>query len=236
MKLLEIALLSIGGSKEKSSFETLKKHSETVVLTVKKFRDAIAAYSEREYDKGKELLLEVDKLESKADKIGWEFETQLGAGAFLPAFRGDLSRLSERIDDVADMAEESIRCIYLRPKLFEDLVKAERDNDEIKEIRIGLVELADQSIDCAESLNEAVSVLMDDMDKAVEKAEEIHRYERKSDITEERLLKELFKNEELFSPLTVMQIKELICLIAGISDIAEDAGDLLSAMCVALKA
>lgn len=236
MKFLGITLLPIGGGKEKSAFKTFKKHSKAVVDTVKKFEDAIAAYSEQKYGKGEELLLEVDELESKADELGWKFEVGLGSGAFLPAFRGDLSRLSEKVDDVADMAEEAVRCVYHRPKLFDDLTKAEKKNDEVKSIRVGLVGLASKSVDSAAALNEAVSILMEDMDKAAEKAEEVHKCERESDIAEEELMKDLRKHEDLLPPLTVMQIKSLIERIGDISNTAEDAGDILSAMCVALKA
>lgn len=235
LEFLGITLLPVGGGKEKSVFEDFKKHSEAVVVTVRKFEEVIAAYSEEKYEKGEELRKEVDKLESKADRLGAKFEAGLSLGAFLPAFRGDLSRLSEKIDDVADMAEEAIRCVYLRPRVFEDLRKAERRNDEVKAIRVGLVELASKSVDCAGILHDTVSILMEDMDKAVEKAEEIHRHEGKSDIAEEKLIQELYKFEDLLPLLTVMQIKELIEMTAEISDTAEDAGDILSAMCVALK-
>ncbi|MBS3815202.1 MAG: DUF47 domain-containing protein [Hadesarchaea archaeon] len=236
MRFLEIALLPIGGGKEKSAFANFKKHSKSVVATVKKFEDAMKAYADQDYEKGEELLVKVDELESKADKLGWKFESGLGAGAFLPAFRGHLSRLSERVDDVADSAEESIRCVYLRPKLFEDLSKAEEKDEEVSKIKEKLVELASKSVNCAVALDKAVSLLMEDMEEAADMAEEIHRCERKSDMAEEELLKELYKHEELLPPLTVMQIKDLIESIAGISDTAEGAGDILSAMIVAMKA
>lgn len=236
LEIFDIALLPIGGGKEKEAFQTLKKHSEIVVDSVEKFKDAIEAYSKGELDEGNNLLHEIDQLESKADKIGEKFEASLGSGAFLPAFRGDLSRLGERVDDVVDMADEGIKEIHLRPRLFEELAEAEEENADVKAIRVGLVDLADKAVDSSKALDAGISVLMENMDVAALRAEEIHRREADSDEAEEELLRNLYKYENLLSPVTVIQIKAAVEQIGGISDVAEDAGDIISAMCVALKA
>ncbi|KXB05519.1 hypothetical protein AKJ50_00675, partial [candidate division MSBL1 archaeon SCGC-AAA382A13] len=178
----------------------------------------------------------VDKLESEADEHGLTFEAALGDGAFLPSFRGDLSRLAESIDDTADMAEESIREIHRRPKVFEELAKAEEKHEEIKGIRKGLVELAGKAVESAKAQDEAVSLLGVDMDKAAAKAEEIHRKERASDEKEDELAIKLYKHEDLLSPISVMQIRGLIKRFGDISNSAEASGDILSAMVSALKA
>lgn len=235
-RVLETTLLPIGGNREKKTFETLKNLSKTVVESVRKFEEGVSAYSEQKFDEGDDLLLKVDELESEADEYGLKFESELGGGAFLPAFRGDLSRLAESIDDMADMAEESIREIYRRPRVFKDLAKAEEENEEIVSIRVGLVDLAGKAVASAKALDEAVDILMEDMDEAAERAEEVHRRERESDIKEDELATELYKHEDLLSPITVMQIRGLIERFGAISDAAETSGDILSAMTEALKA
>lgn len=87
MKFFEICLLPVGGRREKKTFETLKNLSKTVVKSVEKFEEGVEAYTEQKFDKGKELLREVDEIESEADKYGFRFESELREGAFLPAFR-----------------------------------------------------------------------------------------------------------------------------------------------------
>lgn len=236
MEFLGISFLPIGGKKEKRTFETLRKLSETVVKTVDKFKEGVVAYSEHKFSKGKDLLLEVDKLESQADKYVAKFETELGGGAFLPTFRGDLSRLAESIDNIADMAEESIREIYRRPKIFEDLRKAEEENKETESIRVGLVNLANKAVESAQALNKAVLILMENIDKTKERTRDVHRRERESDIEEDEIAADLYRFEELLNPITVMQIKGLIDRFGAISDSAETSGDILSAMVIALKA
>ncbi len=137
---------------------------------------------------------------------------------------------------MADTAEEAIREIYRRPKVFEDLAKAEEENEEARSIRVGLVDLAGKAVSSARSLDNAASVLMEDMDKAAEAAEEIHRRERESDIKEDEIAEDLYEYEELLNPITVMQIKELIERFGGISDAAETSGDIITAMIHALRA
>lgn len=236
MRYLAVSLLPVGGEREKKTFETLKKLSESVVDSVEKFERGVTAYSEGEFDRGNDLLIEVDELESEADEYGFKFESMLGGGAFLPAFRGDLSRLAESIDDIADMAEESLREIYRRPRVFEVLREAEKEDEEVKSLRIGLVELAGKAVASAKSLDEAVSILMEDMDDAAKKAEEVHRKERDSDIKEDELAKHLYQYEDLLDPVTVLQIRRLIDDFGDISDSAEASGDILSAMTESLKA
>lgn len=236
MKYLAVSLLPFGGKREKKTFKTLKDLSSSVVASVVKFEEGVTAYSEQDFEEGGDLLIEVDELESEADKHGFKFESMLGGGAFLPAFRGDLSRLAESIDDIADMAEESLREIYRRPKVFEVLAEAEKEDEEVKSIRTGLVELAGKSVASVQSLDEAVSILMDDMDAAAEKAEEVHRKERDSDIKEDDIAKELYRHEDLLDPVTVLQVRRLIDDFGSISDSAESSGDILSAMTESLKA
>lgn len=236
MRASWVGFLPIGGKREKAAFDTLKRHAAVVTNTVKKFKETMAAFSEQKFDKAEKLAQEVDQLESKADKTRVKFEAELGAGAFLPVFRGDLARLSERLDDVADMAEEAIRGIKLRPKLFDVLVKAEKKDKKAEAIRVGLVELAGKAVETARALEASIDLFLKDMDAAAKKTVEVDRFERESDTLEEKILKDVYRYEKLLCPITVMQIKDLIQQIGDISNSAEDAGDILSAMCYSLKA
>lgn len=236
MHILGVSLLPVGAKKEKAAFETLKRHAAAVTKAAEKFEETLVAYSKREFEKGEELAWELDGLESKADRLRARFENELSAGAFLPAFRGELARLSEYVDDVADKAEDAIWEIRLRPKLFEVLAKAEKKKKEARTIRLGLVKLAGKEVEAARALKATVDVLLKDMDAAAKKAIKIDKLEGESDILEEKLLQDMYRYEKLVCPISVMQLKDLIEAIGGISDAAEDAGDVLSAMVYSLKA
>ncbi len=236
MDLFKIGFIPIGGKKEEKTFEILVVLSKTVVKCVEKFRDGVNEFSKNNLEKGREILSEVEKLESEADEHNFKFKSRLGGGAFLPTYRGDLSKLSESIDDIADVAERSIREINRRPRVFEDLKKAEKKNEKAEFLRLGLVDLAEKAVKSTRALDKATSVLMKNMDEAAKRAEGIHKREQESDRKENELAMELYKHEDLLNPITVMQIKELIKSFGQISDAAEDSGNILSAMVYSIKA
>ncbi|MFP4005389.1 MAG: DUF47 domain-containing protein [Candidatus Hadarchaeia archaeon] len=235
INLIQIALLPIGGRREKKTFDIITNLSSTVVESVKEFKKGVQAYSELDFETAKKHLENVRDLESKADKHGFNFELKLGGGeAFLPTFRGDLSRLAESIDDIADIAEETINEIDRRPVTFEKLSDAS-EKAGIENIGTDLVELAERAIESAKTLDDAVGLLINDIDKAAEKAEEVHRKERKSDEKEDELARKIYEIEEYLDPITVMQVRELIEKFGSISDAAENSGDTLSAMANVLR-
>jgi len=235
MKIFEISLLPIGGSREKETFQMLTDLSQTVLRCVEKFEESVRAYSELDFERGERFAREVDELESEADVYGYKFEAKLGEGAFLPTFRGDLSKLAESIDDTADMAEESIREIGWRKKVFTEMMEAEDKNGEVKIIRKGLADLAGLAVKSVQIQDEAISLLREDMEKSAEMAEEIHRRERNSDEKEDEIVKILYAKEELFDPVSVMQIRRMVDNFGAISDSAEASGDIISAMISALR-
>jgi len=234
--VLEISLLPVVGRRERTAFEMLKEHTAMVVRAVERFEEAMVAYFDGKLEEGERIASEVYRLETKADRIRAEFENQLGVGAFLPSFRGELAKLSERLDDVADRAEEAVREIKLRPKVFEDLTRAEKKDRRAGAIRLGLVELAGKATKTTKALERAIVLLLEDMDSAARRAFKVDELERESDAMEEELLQELYRYEELLPPVTVMQIKDAIKAIGEISNMAQDVGDILSSIVYSLKA
>jgi len=235
-EILPIGLLPIGGKKEKEAFSLLKHNAEEVLDVVKKFEDMIiASFSERDIAKTEALGRKISELETNADKSRRKFTCALQKGAFLPAFRGDLARLAERLDDVADAAEETMRVILLREKLFTALAKAEKKRKSAKIIREGLIKMAGLATKTVEALRSAVGMTMSNVDAANEKADEVEKLEHESDIIEQGLINDLYEHEKLFDPISVMQLKEIIDRIGNISDRAEDASDVITIISYSFK-
>lgn len=225
---LLIGLLQIGGKREKEAFSLLRHNAEEVLDVVKKFEEVIiASFSERNMAKAEALGRKLSELETKADKDRRKFTGALQGGAFLPVFRGDLARLAEKLDDVADAAEEAMRTILLREKLFTALARAEKKRKSAKIIREGLVKMAGLATKTVEALKSAVTAMTSDIDAANEKANEVEELEHESDILEQGLITDLYENEKLFDPISVAQLKEIIDKIGEISDHAEDTSDMI---------
>lgn len=231
-----IGFSPIGGKKEKEAFSLLKRNAGEILDVVKKFEDMIiAAFSERDIAKTEALGRKISDLETNADKSRRKFTSALHKGAFLPVFRGDLARLAERLDNVADAAEEAMRVILLREKLFTTLANAEKKRKSAKIIREGLVKMAGLATKTVEALKSAVDMMMPDVDAANEKANEVEELEHESDIIEQGLINDLYEHEKLLDPISIMQLKEIIGGIGSISDRAEDASDVIMIISYSFK-
>lgn len=235
-EVLLIGFSPIGGKREKEAFSLLKQNAGEVLDVVKKFENMIiASFSERDMVKAEALGRKLSEIETDADKNRRKFTNALHGGAFLPAFRGDLARLAERLDDVADAAEEAMRVILLREKLFTALAKAEKKRRSAKVIREGLIKMVGLATKTTEALKGSVEMMISDIDAANEKANEVEELEHESDIIEQGLINDLYEHEKLLDPISVMQLKEIISRIGDISDRAEDASDMISIISYTLR-
>jgi len=231
-----IGFLPIGGKKEKEAFSLLKRNAGEVLDVVKKFEEMIiASFSERDIAKTEALGRKISDLETNADRSRRKFTSALHKGAFLPVFRGDLSRVAERLDDVADAAEETMRVILLREKLFTALANAEKKRKSTKVVGEGLVKMAGLTTKTVETLKSALDMMMSNVDAANEKANEVEKLEHELDIIEQGLINDLYEHEKLLDPISVMQLKEIIDGIGSISDRAEDASDVITIISYSFK-
>lgn len=236
-EIVLIGISPIGGGKEKEALKILRKNAKEVVNTVKKFEEMmVTLFSARDLKKAQTLGRQVAEFENKADMVRRKFTTELGKGAFLPAFRGDLARLAEQLDNVADTAEGVMRAILLREKLLGALLKAERKQKKAKAIREGLVRMARLSTQTVEALQRSIDSLATNMDAVKKRVEEVESLENEIDKVEQSLLGALYDYEKALDPVSVIQLSILIRGIGDISDRAEDVGDVLSIVVYTLRA
>lgn len=236
-EILAITISPIGGEREKETLAVLQRNAKRITEVVKKFEDVITALlSERDIKKAQRLSKEVSELETKADAGRRKFASGLSQGAFLPAFRGDLARLAERVDAVADVAEGVARAFLLREKLLSALLKAERRQAKAKDLRTGLVKMAKLATQTAEALEASIRALVTNIDVALAKAKEVERLEHESDMVEQALLADVYEYEKLLDPVSVLMLNELIRGVGDISDRAEDAVDVLEILSYMFKA
>lgn len=233
MEVFAIAI--IGGKREREAFEILERNAKEITGVVKKFEELIVAYfSERDPDVTEKLGRELSKLETTADKGKRDFIHALTEGAFLPAFRGDLAWLAERLDTVADTAEGAMRAILLREQLSTALAKAERRDKKVKEWRLRFVEMAKLTTHTVEILEGSIEALATNIDDALRKANEVDILEHEVDIIEQGLLSDLYKFEKNFDPVTVVQLADVIHRFGNITDRAEDMSDSVATLAFTL--
>ncbi len=142
-------------------------------------------------------------------------------GAFLPNLRGELLKLIEIIDDVANRSE-TVGDYYVlyQPEFTDEQAKT-------------LVEIGKMTKVAFDLLKEAYGSLFKNFNKTVEKCAEIELIEEQIDTIEWRIRKDIFKGEDL--AMNILK-KDYVLLLCDISDKIEDASDMLEIMVVRRKA
>jgi predicted phosphate transport protein (TIGR00153 family) len=235
--ILTIAAVSVGGKREREALGVLKRNASLVLEVVRKFEDLITVFfSEHNLKKAEALGRELSNLETKADKGRREFLRILHEGAFLPTFRGDLARLADRLDMVADTAEGAMRAILLRGKIIKILREAERKSSKIKDFRARLLRMAELTTETVETLEGSIEMLATDVDEALKKVQEVNELEHEVDMVEQGLLSDLYECEKYFDPISVVQLVDVLQRSENISDRAEDASDLIEIIAYTFRA
>ncbi len=211
--------MPIFGGKENSVFNAIDRHMEVVKATLEKFREMMAAYLNKDFEKARELEIQVGRLESEADMLRREIETMLYEGAFLPASRGDYVRLSEEIDQVADAAESAAHTLILaRPKVP-------------IEIKDEIIMLVDAALETYKTLMEGVKNLNVDVNKALEYAKKTEDAEERADELEYDAKRKAFESETI-STYAKLIWNQILTKIGDIADRAEDASDQVMLMAI----
>jgi hypothetical protein len=232
---MEVLAISFIGGKEKSAMEIIRKNAKEIVNVVKKFEEVVIAYfSEKDLQKAEALGRDLSTIETKADHGRRDFINVLYDGAFLPAFRGDLAWLAERLDRVADTAEGAMRVLLLRERLFKAIAAVEKKSKNVREWRKRFVDMARLTVQTVETLQDSVDAIGTNIDVAIRKAKEVDNFEHQVDILEGGLLHELYELEDMFPPLSVIQMAEFIRRFGNISDRAEDMSDSIQIMALTL--
>jgi hypothetical protein len=220
---------------EQNAFQILRKNAKEIAEVVKKFEELIHTYfSKEDLERAEAIGRELSAMETKADRGRREFLNVLHQGAFLPAYRGDLAWLAERLDRVADTTEGAMRAILLRKQLSKALRKAERKCKRIKEWRKSFLKMAKLTTEAVEVLRESIDALAVDIHKALRKARDVDGLEHQVDLLEEGLVSDLYELEHLFDPLSVCQLLDVIRRLGNISDRAEDMSDSIMMLAMTL--
>ena len=233
----EVAFAPVGGKREREALEVLKKNADSITDVVKKFEILITTFfMEHDFKKTEILGSELSALETEADRGRRKFMRILHEGAFLPAFRGDLARLADRLDRIADTTEGAARAVLQRKKLMGALRKAWRKSPKLKEFIFTLVKMAELTTKTVQALRDSVEMLIIDIDRALEKTKDVNKLEHEIDETEQGIFREMYEFERHLDPLSVVQLSDILHRFENISDRAEDASDLIEIIAYTFRA
>lgn len=207
----------------------INKLLEEYLIVIKECFNAYDEFLKKYFECGScdetlELSEKVGEIESKADTKRHLIIREFLNGAFLPEIRGEMLKMIEFVDEIANNAEEIVvEILYEKIKFTEQIKKNMKRINEITKKQLNTLNELIQSlfIDFKNKVNnQNLLIKIDDLES------EIDKIERDS-------FKKIFdSNVELAQK---NQLKGIISKIADISDLIEDTSDMLEIILVMRK-
>lgn len=200
--------------KEKRVVKLCSSHIDKVLEASEAAAAAIRHYVKGEVAEAEGYKDQVGRLENEADSLRREIGDTLYDGAYLPQIRGDLFRLIQGVDAIANKCEDAWEFFATQ-------------NPEIpSQYAAAFVEVIDAMMLTVTALHRALSIYFKPKGKIKsvrEEAQEVAKGESRVDEMEWNLTQRLFNSD--MDLANKMHLKRGLTMICDISDCAEDAAD-----------
>ena len=180
----------------KSPFAPLQKHMQDVNECVKKVKEIFEALEENDSKSVSRISGEISKLEAIADTTKNELRNHLPGGLFMPVSKAALLEILSLQDDIADDCEDIGILLTLKDLTLKDIFK-----DDFKSFlnkNFETYELVKEIIDEFDNLLET-SFTGREAEKVRSMVSNVALKEHETDLTQRKLLKNLFSNEDQFT-------------------------------------
>jgi hypothetical protein len=184
------------------------------------FREGIKAYLDRDMDAFQRHLQKVDNLENNADRLQREIENEMITHSILPQHRSEVSTLIDELDEIIDALKSSLNEINIeKPDIPSSLNK-------------NFISLTETSINAAEELIPAARAYFKAPYTVREKLLKVYYFESETDKLSFSTKKIIFQEMNELDLAHKAHLRYIIHHIENISDLAQKAADLLSAMAI----
>ncbi|MDP7530081.1 MAG: TIGR00153 family protein [Candidatus Scalindua sp.] len=180
----------------KSPFAPLQKHMQDVNECVKKVKEIFEALEENDSKSVSRISGEISKLEAIADTTKNELRNHLPGGLFMPVSKAALLEILSLQDDIADDCEDIGILLTLKDLTLKDIFK-----DDFKSFlnkNFETYELVKEIIDEFDNLLET-SFTGREAEKVRSMVSNVALKEHETDLTQRKLLKNIFSNEDQFT-------------------------------------
>jgi len=178
------------------------------------FDRVVAGYLSDKLDRVQEKLDQLTNLESRGDQLRRSIETTLYAEMLIPESRGDVLNLLGDLDELLDRFKSITQSLALeRPQVPSDF-------------HDGLGELVSVARDSTEYTVQAARAFFRDSPAIRDHIHKIGYFEAEADAITLRLRQAIFGSE--LDLAHKIHLREMVCAISSIADLAEDCGDRLT--------
>jgi predicted phosphate transport protein (TIGR00153 family) len=165
-------------------------------------------------------LQKVDNLENNADRLQREIENEMITHSILPQHRSEVSTLIDELDEIIDALKSSLNEINIEmPEIPSSLNK-------------NFISITETSINAAEELIPAARAYFKAPYTVREKLLKVYYFESETDKLSLSAKKIIFQDMNDLDLAHKAHLRYIIHHIENISDLAQRAADLLSAMAI----
>jgi uncharacterized protein len=200
----------------------IEEFLDNIELGLLVFREGLKSYFNGDMDSFLHHIQKVDSLENNADKLQRSIENEMITHSILPQNRGEVVRLIDELDEIIDSIKSSLNEINIEmptipPKLVKDFLS-----------------LAETSANAAEELIPAARAYFRTPYTVREKLLKVYYFESETDKISMNIKKKIFQEMDELDLAHKAHLRYIVHHIENISDMAQKAADLLSAMAIKL--
>jgi predicted phosphate transport protein (TIGR00153 family) len=193
---------------------------DNVDIGILVYREGIKSYLDNDMTAFHRYLAKVDNLESIADKLQRSIENEMIVHSILPQHRGEVSTLIDELDEIIDAVKSSLNEIEIEiPEIPKSLHK-------------NFISITDSSVSAAEELIPAARAYFKSPYTVREKLLKVYYYESETDKISLITKRYIFQEMKDLDLAHKSHLRYVIHHIENISDLAQKAADLLSAMAI----
>jgi len=198
----------------------IEEFFDNIELGLLVFREGIRAYLDKDAEAFERHLQKVDSLEKNADKLQRSIENEMITHSILPQHRAEVSTLIDQLDEIIDALKSTLNEINIEvPEIPPSLNK-------------DLISLTETSINSAEELIPAARAYFKAPYTVREKLLKVYYFESETDKISSHTKKIIFQEMKELDLAHKAHLRYIIHHIENISDLAQKAADLLSAMAI----
>jgi len=206
----------------KSPFKPLVEHAQSVQECVELIDPVIQAWFAEQWDEIKKLRHLMSEKEKNADEKKIQIRQLLPKSLFLPVPRGDLMRILNNQDNIADTAEDLCVLLTLRKTRVPDELK--NDVRTLSQKCTDVCELVLQASEELDLLMEA-SFSGPEAEKIIAIADKAGKLEYEADTIAQDILQKLFTMEDRLDPVTIFLCLKIFEVLGMLANHAENCGD-----------
>jgi uncharacterized protein len=178
------------------------------------FLEGVKAYLKGDTQDFEARIVTIDKLESRADKLSKEVESNLYSQSLIPEHRGDVLGLLENADNIIDTAKASLYQFSVeQPEIPEEL------NDQY-------LKLAEASYQSVEAVIVSARAFFRDVDSVKDNLYKVHHFENEADHISDALKRTIFSGS--LDLAHKIHLRYFALNVEKVSDKAEDVADRLA--------